>query len=115
MIERFTERDLPEAIELEKRCFSIPWSEGSLKMLLNEPYCGFALRCEGQLVAYVGMLAVAGEAQVLNLATLPEFRGRGYGRCLLERLFEEAREILSAAGFGSRWIFTKDGFKEVAI
>ena len=121
MIERFTERDLPEAVELEKRCFSIPWSEGSLKMLLNEPYCGFTLRFDGQLVAYVGMLAVAGEAQVLNLATLPEFRGRGYGRRLLERLFDEAREVgcssvtleVRESNKSARGLYTAVGFVEV--
>ncbi len=91
MIERFTADDLPEAVLIEQACFSIPWSEASLKMLLCEPYCGFTLRVDGGLVAYVGMLSVAGEAQVLNLATLPEHRGRGYGRRLLLRMFDEAR------------------------
>ncbi len=91
MIERFNERDLPEAVEIERACFSIPWSEAALRMLLCEPYCGFTLRVEQVLVAYVGMLSVADEAQVLNLATLPEYRGRGYGRRLLMRMFDEAR------------------------
>ncbi len=91
MIEKFTEKDLPKVVELEKACFSIPWSETSLRMLLAEPYCGFTLRKEGRIVAYVGMLSVAGEAQVLNLATLPEYRGQGCGRRLLKRLFAEAK------------------------
>ncbi len=91
MIERFTVYDLPEAAVIEQACFSIPWSEAALRMLLCEPYCGFTLRVDGKLVAYVGMLSVAGEAQVLNLATLPEYRGRGYGRRLLLHMLNEAR------------------------
>ncbi len=91
MIKRFNADDLPEAVVIERACFSIPWSEAALRMLLHEPYCGFTLRADGRLVAYVGMLSVADEAQVLNLATLPEYRGRGYGRRLLLRMFDEAK------------------------
>jgi histidinol-phosphatase (PHP family) len=55
---------------------------------------------------------------------LREFKALGFGAIItsdchnkdyLDCNFGEAREILSAAGFGSRWIFTKDGFKEVVL
>ena len=55
---------------------------------------------------------------------LKEFKALGFGAIItadchnkdyLDCNFEEAREILSAAGFCSRWIFTKDGFKEVVL
>ena len=55
---------------------------------------------------------------------LREFRALGFGAIItsdchnkdyLDCNFGEARAILSAAGFGSRWIFTKDGFKEVDL
>ncbi len=91
MIERFSADDLHEAVAVEQACFTIPWSETALEMLLCEPYCGFTLRVDGKLAAYIGMLSVAGEAQVLNLATLPEYRGRGYGRQLLMRMIDEAK------------------------
>ena len=55
---------------------------------------------------------------------LREFKALGFGAIItsdchnkdyLDCNFGEAREILSAAGFGSRWILTKDGFKEVVL
>ena len=55
---------------------------------------------------------------------LKEFRALGFGALItsdchnmdfLDCHFEEARALLAAAGFGSRWILTKNGFKEVAL
>lgn len=58
------------------------------------------------------------------LPFLKEFYALGFGAIItsdchnkdfLDCDFEAARAILAAAGFESRWIFTKDGFKEVAV
>ena len=55
---------------------------------------------------------------------LKEFKALGFGAIItsdchnkdyLDCNFSEARAILSAAGYDSRWIFTKDGFKEVVL
>lgn len=90
MIREFTEYDIPAAAEAEKLCFSVPWSEVSLRMLTQEPGCGLVYCCDGTFAAYAGMLCVAGEAQLLNIATLPEYRRRGIARELLSSLCETA-------------------------
>lgn len=87
----FSRSDIPEALELEKLCFSMPWSEASLALLTAEPYFGLVCRENDLLVAYGGLLCVAGEAQILNVATSPNFRRRGYARLLLEKLCLEAK------------------------
>ena len=55
---------------------------------------------------------------------LKEFRDCGVGAVItsdchnklyLDGCFEEAREVLAAAGFRSRWVLTDNGFKEVAL
>ena len=52
------------------------------------------------------------------------FRDWGFGAVIssdchnkdfLDCCFEEARQLLQAAGFTTRWIFTDDGFKEVKL
>lgn len=87
-ISPFELSDIDELSELEKRCFSIPWSAESLKMLSSAPCFGLIYRVDGKAVAYVGVMCVGEEAQLLNLATLPEYRGRGYAKALLLALFE---------------------------
>ena len=79
------------AAELEKRCFSEPWSE---KAILEEAERGFfvAAYIDGAFAGYAGMLCVLDECDVCNIATVPEFRGRGVGKALTNALIESARE-----------------------
>ena len=79
------------AAELEKLCFSEPWSE---KAILEEAERGFfvAAYIDGEFAGYAGMLCVLDERDVCNIATVPSFRGRGVGRALTQALIESAKE-----------------------
>ena len=79
------------AAELEKICFSEPWSE---KAILEEAERGFfiAAYIDGEFAGYAGMLCVLDERDVCNVATVPHFRGKGVGRALVQALIESARE-----------------------
>ncbi len=79
------------AAELEKLCFSEPWSE---KAILEEAERGFfvAAYIDGVFAGYAGMLCVLDERDVCNIATVPEFRGKGVGRVLTNALIESAKE-----------------------
>lgn len=85
--------DIPELAELEKECFSVPWSEAALNILLSDHAFGLKKSVDGKIVAYVGVMFVENEAQVLNLASLPAYRKQGYARELLKELFSEIAKI----------------------
>lgn len=87
------QEDLAGIAELERLCFSEPWSEESLALLLGENAAGFiAGDAAGRLVGYVGLVTVLDEGQITNVATHPNFRRRGVGRALMTRLFEHCKE-----------------------
>ena len=79
------------AAELEKLCFSEPWSE---KAILEEAERGFfiAAYVGGEFAGYAGMLCVLDERDICNVATAPEFRGKGVGKALVAALIESARK-----------------------
>jgi ribosomal-protein-alanine N-acetyltransferase len=79
------------AAELEKMCFSEPWSE---KAILEEAERGFCVAAyiDGEFAGYAGMLCVLDERDVCNIATVPHFRGKGVGRALTDALIASARE-----------------------
>ena len=60
---------LPQLEELERRCFSLPWTGEQLKGQLPDEHHVFlaALRGE-QLLAYVGMMHVLDEGYISNVA-----------------------------------------------
>ncbi|MCQ2427487.1 MAG: ribosomal protein S18-alanine N-acetyltransferase [Clostridia bacterium] len=84
---RFGPEHIPAAAELEKICFSDPWSESSLRYLCESDVTyGVAVVCGDRLCAYGGMEYVLDEAAVTNIATAPEFRRRGCARLVLSSL-----------------------------
>ena len=52
----------------------------------------FAVRGGGEVVAYVDLYHDGRTAQIEDLATLEEHRGRGYASALVLRALEEARQ-----------------------
>ncbi len=88
--ERFSERHIKGAAELEALCFSQPWSESALGILTKDGGLGIALCEADRVLAYGGMLCVLDEGQITNIATHPNFRRRGYAASVLCELCREA-------------------------
>ena len=83
---------LADVAALERLGFADPWSESSLALLLTDAAVGFVV-CDGErAVAYAGMLCVAGEGQITNVAVHPDYRRRGLGREAVEALLQYAQE-----------------------
>lgn len=89
---RLSESHLCDVAELERLCFSEPWSEKTLELLLKDGGVGFAVLCDGKAVAYGGMTCVLDEGQITNIATHPHFRRRGFAREVVEALLKYAEK-----------------------
>ena len=90
---RLSEEHISAVAEIERACFSEPWSESALRLLLGEAAIGFvALTDSGGVAAYVGMMCVADEGQITNVATHPDYRRRGYGAAVLDGLLDFVAE-----------------------
>ncbi len=119
-----TEDLLSEAEELEKNCFSMPWSRESLLREINNPNCRYIAALEdGRLIAYAGLQTVLDEGYINNIATLPEHRRRGVASRLLENLIEFGKKAaltfltleVRASNSAAIAMYSKFGFKEVGL
>lgn len=84
--------------ELEKMCFSTPWSETSVAAELKNPLSLWLCAMDGEAVAgYIGSQMVPPEADMLNLAVSPDYRRQGIGALLTAALAEQLgqRDITS--------------------
>lgn len=78
-----------EVAELEKMCFSAPWSEKSVASELENPLSLWLVATEqDRVLGYVGSQTVLGESDMMNLAVAPAARCKGIGRQLVEALAE---------------------------
>jgi ribosomal-protein-alanine N-acetyltransferase len=93
------EEDLGTVMEIERRAYPFPWTQGIFQDCLRAGYPGWLLHDHDRVIGY-GVLSVAvDEAHVLNLCIDPNAQGRGHGRRLLRGLLRIAQ------GHGAQRVF----------
>ena len=76
--------------ELEKICFSAPWSENSIMAELGSIWSYWLVALDGdKLVGYIGSQTSFDEADVMNVAVHPDCRRRGIAEKLIHTLVAE--------------------------
>ena len=69
------QEDILSLAELEKLCFSDPWSESAFLYELKNPLSVWLVAEEnGEIAGYVGSQTVIDESDMMNVAVKPEFR-----------------------------------------
>ncbi len=81
-----TESDLPQAMDLERRTYSTPWSERVFRDELEAPGRTYVKAVAGgRLVGYAGLMMVGDEAHITTVVVDADHRGGGVGtRVVLE-------------------------------
>ena len=77
---------LEELEKLERICFSRPWSRKMLAEELENECAAFLVAedaATGKVVGYAGLLVVADEGYITNVAVFPEYRRQGVAAKLL--------------------------------
>lgn len=89
---RMNETHVAQVAELEKICFSAPWSEKSVASELQNPLSLWLVAMDGErLAGYIGSQSVEGEADMMNVAVHPDFRRQGVGQALIVALVENLK------------------------
>ncbi|MBR4049762.1 MAG: ribosomal protein S18-alanine N-acetyltransferase [Clostridia bacterium] len=91
VIEPMKEEHISEIAEIERLCFSLPWSENALKdELTNENAHFLTALTFSRVSGYIGIIEICGEADITNIAVHPDFRRFGIGKRLLDTAENEA-------------------------
>ena len=94
MITNMTADHVSQVAELEKLCFSDPWSENSVASELSNKLSYWLVALEGERVAgYVGSQTVMGETDMMNIAVHPDFRRRGIAEELVNALVDGLKNM----------------------
>lgn len=113
-----------DILKIEEACFDRPWTFETISFEIHSPFNVLACeRIDGIAVSYALGRVVAGEAELLRMGTLPQYRRKGYadktlGKFLLElqknsaqSCFLEVRSRNDAAVA----LYEKHGFSRVGI
>ncbi|MBE6571912.1 MAG: ribosomal-protein-alanine N-acetyltransferase [Ruminococcaceae bacterium] len=124
IIEKASAEDSPRIAEIEKICFSVPWSEIGVKDFIENPLCIMFAAKDGDIICgYIGLYIIADECDIANVAVVPEFRNRGIAKNLIAYATEYAREKsvgkmmleVRASNTPAISLYKKFGFEEVGI
>ncbi len=88
-----TEAHVAQIAQIEKLCFSDPWSENSISSELNSRISLWFVALDGNSVAgYIGSQSVLDEADMMNVAVHPDYRRQGIGEKLVLALAQALTE-----------------------
>ena len=114
--------DAAPLVEIERRCFSDPWSETSFREALESPWTFGLVAQDGRGIAgYLIGREVAGTGEVLNLAVDLTYRRRGVARALLraglttlrKRRVEEVYLEVRESNRSAQALYLSSGFRPV--
>ena len=90
IIRAMNSNDVEALAQIERSCFSDPWSADAFTYELTNPLsCWLVAEDEGEILGYVGSQAVIDEADIMNIAVIPPYRRRGIAKQLLQQLTAE--------------------------
>ena len=94
IIRKAEEKDVPKRAELEKICFSDPWSEESVRYDVSENKLSFYLVAEidGYVAGYMGIWNILDEGHITNVAVDPRYRRRHIASAMIEVMLEVTGE-----------------------
>jgi ribosomal-protein-alanine N-acetyltransferase len=120
------EDDLAGVMEVDRSSFATPWtremydaerqnSSISFIVVLRTPEC--------RVAGYCSFWLVIDEVHINNVAVRPEYRGRGFGRRLIERAIEDGRRRgairalleVRSGNAPARQLYEKLGFAAIGV
>ena len=90
MIQRMELSDLDRIVDLERLCFSSPWSKDDFLYELNDNPFGYyvVLKEEDKILAYLGLWMDGKRAQITTIGVDPSHRGRGHAKALMKHMLD---------------------------
>lgn len=79
--------------EMSMRCFSQPWSAASFEGDFDKHSVLLLATCDDCDAGFAVMEQSFGEGYISNVAVMDDYRRRGIGRCLAQRLLDEAKRL----------------------
>ena len=119
-IDKLKKEYVNNVFEIEKACFSNPWSREDIAAQIDCPTSHFLVAVvSGKVAGYMGLQIFSGEGYVTNVAVLPQYRGRGIAKALISKQFENEMDFITLEVRESNTpaisLYEKTGFEKIGI
>lgn len=119
-VELMNKSHIEGIMEIEKDSFAIPWSRVAVEKELSNNLAIYAVVKENdKVVGYGGMWHVVNEGHITNIAVHKDYRRKGIGNIIVNKLIEiaEEKEMIGLtlevrkSNFPALELYRKNGFK----
>jgi len=119
-----TADDVEKIAEVEKECFSEPWSEQMIRSCLGENTDVYVLEAEGVLCGFSVLdRSLVTEAEIHNVAVAKAYRGNSLSKLLMDAMIGSAKEKgitrimleVRASNQAAISLYASYGFEKVGI
>lgn len=119
-IKRLEEQYVDGVCEIERVCFSNPWSKEDISKQLELETSHFLVAlADNRVVGYMGLQIFSGEGYVTNIAVLPDFRRQGIAQALISEQMKNEMEFITLevreSNKAAISLYEKEGFERVGI
>ena len=117
-------RDMPEVLEIEQQSFEFPWSDEDFIRCLRQRNCiGMVAEYDERVVGFMIYELHRNRLHVLNFAVRAEFRRRGVGQQMMQKLVSKlshqrrSRIMLEVreTNLEAQLFFRKLGFRAISL
>jgi ribosomal-protein-alanine N-acetyltransferase len=84
--------DLDAVMKIESVNFPFPWTAGNFKDSINSGNICLVLEIDEAVIGYAILMMVLDEAHLLNISVSPSWKGKGWGRHLLNHMMQVGRD-----------------------
>ena len=123
-IKKIQKNDAPRVAEIEKECFSTPFSESDIQGYLDSPIWHFLGAYDGdKLLGYISFTVIIDECQIVNVAVSVDNRKMGIGSLLVLGMLDYTKSLgvnkayleVRESNIGAISLYKKHGFLPVGI
>lgn len=124
MIRKMTEADISVVCRLDSKAFSDMWNEQSFIDEINKDYAHyFVCETNGEITGYAGIWCIYETAELIRIAILPEYQGKGIGSKLMTEVIECAKSYgcermmleVRHSNIEAKHLYEKYGFTEISV
>ena len=117
-------KDIEEILLIENKTYEFPWTKGNFLDSFNENYVRLVLRnSESMIIGYFILMKILNEGHLLNLTIRLDMQGQGYGKFMLNEIFNLTKKMNLKSIFlevrksnkNALAIYKYLGFKKISI
>ncbi len=123
-IRKMVLEDIPKVLVADEKSFTKAWSEGMFADEIKKEYADYFVAEEkGEVVGYGGIWSIFETAELMRIAVIPEFRGRGIAKDIMTAMIERAKSRgcermmleVRKSNISAQELYKKFGFCEIII